>query len=227
MSSEWFVSRAALVSEIAGRSVALVGSGPGVLDNPPGLVDSHDVVVRVNNYRLFPATGFRTDIFYSYFGGAIKKTADELRRDGVRLCVCKCPDAQFMESKWHRQRGKMNGVDFRMIYENRREWWFCPTLIPSVDEFMGTFEMLRGHVPTTGFAALLAVLSNSPSHTYMTGFDFFSSRIHNVNEKWHPGKRDDPIGHAPELERDWLRNFRRCNPQAISMDKALTKIMER
>lgn len=220
MSNSFLVDRAELVKAMQGKTVALVGSGPGVLDNPPGLVDSHDVVVRVNNYRLFPATGFRTDIFYSYFGGAIKKSAAELKRDGVKLCVCKCPDAQFMESAWHRKNGKMNGVDFRLIYANRRDWWFCPTYVPTVDEFLEAFKLLGGHVPTTGFAALLDVISCSPRHIYMTGFDFFSSGIHNVNEPWRKINATDPIGHAPDLERKWFTDNYPGLP--ITMDAKLT-----
>ena len=86
---------------LQGRRVALVGSGPGVLDNRPGFIDSHDVVVRVNNYKLSPAAGARTDVFYSFFGSSIRKSVEELKRDGVDLCVCKCPNAQFMQSAWH------------------------------------------------------------------------------------------------------------------------------
>ena len=39
-----FVSRSDIRSRFEGRSVAVVGSGPGVLGNAPGLVDGHDVV---------------------------------------------------------------------------------------------------------------------------------------------------------------------------------------
>ena len=36
---------------IAGNRVAIVGSGPSVLSNVPGFVDSHDLVIRVNNHK--------------------------------------------------------------------------------------------------------------------------------------------------------------------------------
>ena len=64
-----FVSRSEVRSRFEGKSVAIVGSGPGCAENEPGLIDGHDVVVRVNNYRLTGGTGKRTDIFYSFFGG--------------------------------------------------------------------------------------------------------------------------------------------------------------
>lgn len=203
-----------------GKRVAIVGSGPGSLDNPKGLVDSHDVVVRVNNYKLFPATGYRTDVFYSFFGVSIKKTPRQLLRDGVKLCVCKCPNAKAIESEWHERNGKMPGVDFRMLYERRQGWWFCDTYVPSVEEFMEHFDLLGGHVPTTGFSALLDVLSFDPQRVFMTGFDFFTSGLHNINERWRRLNHDDPIGHVPEAERQWFAE--NCDNHPITTDARLS-----
>lgn len=219
-----FIDSRDLRERFAGRSVAIVGSGPGVLQNPPGLVDSHDVVVRVNNYRCTgEATGRRTDVFYSFFGSSIKKTAAELRADGVTLCVAKCPDAKFMESEWHRRNGKPHGVDFRYIYRQRRDFWFCDTYIPPLEEFLASFELLERHIPSTGFSALLMVLAQEPAAVFVTGFDFFASRIHNVSEPWRPGNPDDPIGHAPHLERRWLAKHR----DRVTMDSTLAEIMSK
>lgn len=205
-----------------GKHVAVVGSGPGVLDNAPGFIDSHDVVVRVNNHRCGQAQGFRTDVYYSFYGSSIRKTAAELRVEGVDLCLCKCPDAKFMESAWHRKMGKPHGVDFRYIYRDRADWWFCPTYVPPVEEFCAVFDLLGQHIPSTGFSALHLVLSCDPASLHLTGFDFFASRIHNVNESWRPGNPDDPIGHAPELERAWLSK----NLDRVTLDPALTTIMK-
>lgn len=216
-----FCNKETVRQMLAGKRVALVASGPGSLDNPPGFIDSHQIVVRVNNYKLTPATGFRTDVFYSFFGNSIKKSAADLRRDGVRLCMCKCPDAQFMDSAWHRSHGKMAGVDFRYIYQRRADWWFCDTYVPSVAEFMASFDLLGRHVPTTGFSALLDVLSCGPANVYMTGYDFFQSGVHNVNERWTKANPGDPIGHVPDAERAWfLANVERL---PVTMDKLLAK----
>lgn len=218
-----FVDRAAVSSMLRGKVVAIVGSGPGVLDNQPGLVDSHDVVLRVNNYKLFPATGFRTDIFYSFFGRSIRKNPAQLKRDGVKLCMCKCPDAKFIESAWHEQHGKANGVDFRYIYKERAPWWFGDVYVPSVAEFMAHFKLLGNHVPTTGFSALLDVLSYEPKHVYLTGFDFFSSGLHNVNERWRKANHDDPIGHLPDAERAWF--IKNNEAYSITMDAKLSAVL--
>ena len=210
---------------IEGKTIALVGSGPGVMENEPGFIDSHDVVIRISNYKLFPQTGERTDIFYSFFGSSIMKTADELKRDGVYLCMCKCPNAQFMESRWHRAHHKMNGVDFRYIYRNRADWWFCDTYVPTVEEFLAHFDLLGRHVPTTGFSGLLDVLSYDPESIYMTGFDFFTSGIHNVNERWRSMNPTDPIGHVPEAESRWFA--KNVDNLPIIMDKRLKKLVRR
>jgi hypothetical protein len=204
-----------------GKHVAIVGSGPGALDNDPGFVDSHEVVVRVNNYKIGVRQGYRCDVFYSFFGGSIKKDRAELESDGVHLCLCKCPNAKFMDSEWHRKNNKEIGVDFRYIYETRNDWWFCPTYVPTLGEFLDVFTMLGQHIPSTGFSALLEVRNHGPASIYMTGFDFFASRIHNVNEPWRPGNPNDPIGHAPEREREWLKE----HGDGITMDKKLTEIM--
>ena len=78
------ISREELTSFFTGRTVAVVGSGPGVLDNERGFVDSHELVVRINNWKCInEATGFRTDCMYSFFGSYIKKAANELVRAAI------------------------------------------------------------------------------------------------------------------------------------------------
>lgn len=218
----YFVGRQDVARLLNGRSVAIVGSGPGVLGNAPGRIDSHDVVVRVNNFKCVDErTGRRTDVFYSFFGRSIKKTHADLR--GVKLCMCKCPNAQFIESEWHRAHNKMVGVDFRRIYAHRAGWWFCPTYVPPVEDFLCTFNMLGRHVPTTGFSAIVDVLSYAPRKIFLTGFDFFRSGVHNLNERWRPGDESDPIGHVPEREAEWLRERMRTYP--FECDDTLSSIL--
>lgn len=221
MQQNIFSDRDKLSREFYDKRVAIVASGPGCLDNEEGFIDSHDIVVRVNNHKLTPATGFRTDVHYSFYGTSIRKSAEELQREGVRLCLCKCPDAKFMDSPWHEQMRKPQGVDFRYIYNQRKDWWFCPTYVPTLQEFLDSFNLLDRHIPSTGFSAILLIASLKPKSIYLTGFDFFSSRIHNTNEPWRPGNPDDPIGHAPEKESEWLRK----NTKHFTLDKRLTSII--
>lgn len=200
-----FITRSDLSKVFNGKSVAIVGSGPGLTDNPLGYVDSHDVVVRVNNYKILDhRTGFRTDVFYSFFGTSIKKAKSELLKDGVQVCMCKCPNSRFYNSPWHVQNRKNHGVDFRYIYFNRKSWWFTDTYIPSTEDFLTTFYLLGKRVPTTGFSAIIDILSLAPKNVYLTGFDFFRSGKHNLDEPWKSRNPTNPIGHDPDRELRWL-----------------------
>lgn len=221
--SKHFCERDTVRRMFHGKRVALVGSGPGVLDNERGFIDGHDVVARVNNYKTGRAQGYRCDVHFSFYGTSIRKTADELKSDGVRLCVCKCPDAQFMDSEWHRRRNRPNGVNFSYIYRNRVGFWFCDTYVPTLKQFLEWFRLIDGHVPTTGFAALLEILAHEPASLYLTGFDFFASGVHNVNERWRPGDPSDPIGHAPEKERRLLAEM--MGAHQIALDPMLRQII--
>lgn len=201
----------------------IVGSGPGSLENEPDFIDGHQVVVRVNNYRLRENTGIRTDVFYSFFGKSIKKDAEELQRDGVTLCMCKCPDAHVIHSPWHVRRRMMNGVDFRYIYRDRADWWFCETYVPAAHDFIEKYNLLGGHVPTTGFAAILDILEMKPRSLYLTGFDFFRSGLHNVSDPWVKRNDDDPIRHIPEAELRWLSANSGKYP--MTFDRTLTRLI--
>lgn len=212
------------VAEIFDRkSVAVVGSGPSCMQNKGERIDDHDLVVRVNNYKLAPIkTGKRTDVHYSFYGNSIKKTAQQLQSDGVKLCMCKCPDARFIESEWHTKRGAEHGIDYRWIYNQRAGWWFSDVYAPTKERFQEYFDLMQNHIPTTGFQCILEILKTPARSIYITGFDFFSSRIHNVDERWQPGRPDDPIGHRPELEREYIRNLM---DSRVSYDKALSDIV--
>jgi hypothetical protein len=214
-----FVSFAEVADRLRDRTVAIVGSGPSCIANKPGYIDSHDVVVRCNNYKTGTGQGRRCDVFYSFFGSSIRKRATDLQADGCKLLLCKCPDSKPIESEWHERNGKQAGIDFRYIYKARAKWWFTDTYIPDDGEFLRKLAALDGHIPTTGFAAILDVLRCDPASVMLTGFDFFKSGLHNVNERWRPGDPNDPIGHAPELELAWIARNRERYP--MTFDRAL------
>ena len=220
-----FLSKSDIRPLFEGKSVAIVGSGPGILGNRPGLVDSHDVVVRVNNYKIVDGrTGHRCDVYYSFFGKSITKTPRELLADGVKVCMAKCPNAHAIESGWHRIQGKMNGVDFRWIYQEREGWWPCDVYIPSEIDFLATFHMLGRRVPTTGFAAIVDILEFKPAELFLTGFDGFRSGIHNLDERWKARNSKDPIGHVPERELEIMAGMVVRN--GIKTDAALAGVLK-
>jgi len=218
-----FLTRPELKKHFAGKTVAIVGSAPTVLNNPPGLIDGHDVVVRCNNYKLIPpATGIRTTVYYSYFGNAVKKTVAELKRDGVKVCMCKVPDSKPIDCEWHERTGRLAGIDFRWVHKMRKNWWFTDTYVPSTEEFLVSFNMLGKHIPSTGFGAVHTILDLEPKQVYVTGFDGFRSGLHNVNEPWRTGHADDPIKHVPEVELSWFSRW--FAEGRITVDRDLEKI---
>jgi len=216
-----FVSFDDVADTFRGKSVAVVGSGPGVLDNASGFVDSHDVVVRINNHKCSDAAGWRTDCHYSFYGKSIRKTADELRAEGVKLLMCKCPEGQPLQSAWHEQNHRMEGVNFSYIYAFRRTFWFGNVFIPDAARFLRKMTLLGNHIPTTGFSAILDIVECEPASIFLTGYDFMTSGLHNVNEPWRPGRPDDPIGHRPEAEAAWVA----ANAQRFTFDARLSEIM--
>lgn len=201
LSASWSDVAAAL----RGKRVAIVGSAPSVMLNKPGVIDGYDVVMRINNYKLRPATGFRCDVHYSFYGTSITKHPVDLKRDGVKLCLCKLPNSKPLESAWHEERRKFEGIDYRYIYKNREAWWFCPVFVPDDERFLAKFELLGKHQPTTGFAGILDVVEAEPAEVFLTGFDFFTSAVHNVDERWVHKNTDDPICHRPDLEASWIK----------------------
>jgi hypothetical protein len=216
-----FVPFSDVRARLQAKRIAVVGSGPGCVENERGFVDGHEVVIRVNNYKTGGGQGKRCDVHYSFFGTSIRKTAGELAADGVQLCMCKLPNSQPIDSAWHRERGKLVGIDYRYIYTTRAPFWFCDTFVPDDAHFLAKFELLGKHQPTTGFAAILDVLACDPREVFLTGFDGFSSGIHNVNEAWKPGDPTDPICHRPDLELHWLKT----NKHRFTADRTLSRLL--
>lgn len=212
-----FLSFSEIIQELWAERICIVGSGPSILDNPDGLIDSFPWVIRINNYKVLDnRTGKRTDIVYSYWGNAMRKTAQDLMNDNVKFLMCKCPN------EWCHNDGA--GGDFRWIYKQRGNFWGYPVYIPKKDDYMKYFDLLGGHVPSTGFACILDIMQISNVKVYLTGFDFFESKIHNLNEPWRLKHPDDPIGHVPDKEKEYVKKL--FKKGKIEVDKHLRKILE-
>ena len=205
------------------KSVVIFGSGPSCFNNDAAAIDNYDVIVRVNNY-VFKGyesqVGHRTDVFYSFFGSSIKKSVEELKEQGVKLCMSKLPNAKPIESEWHIRNKQPYGVDYRYIYKQRAAWWFTDTYIPETESFMELFNLLKNHQPTTGFAGIWELLRLPIKSLYITGFDFFSSMQHNGLERWRPKNLDDPLRHEPDREAVLLKKWASENDK-IRLDKTL------
>lgn len=200
------VEKQHIKERLEGKRCVVLGSAPSVLENKGKVIDNYDYIIRVNNYDMEKYRnniGSRTDIYYSFFGNSIKKTKEELNREGVKWYMSKCPNCYC-----HGSMDRLNrGGDFRWIYQKRKNFWDKPVYVPSLETYMKYFNLLKGHVPTTGFACILEILSCNPSELYITGFDFFRSKMHNIDQVWSKKNEHDPIRHMPDWEFDIIRTL--------------------
>lgn len=228
-----FISIEQMRKRFDGKSVAIVGSGPSAMEQDGKFIDSHDVVIRIQNYKMHgfeKNVGSRTDVHYSFYGASMRMSAKELKADGVKLCMCKLPDGALgFASPWHRQNNKQFGMNYRYVYTIRAHFWFCDVYVPTMKRFMELFCRIKnadpsypGHQPTTGFACLMEIAEANASSVFVTGFDFFRSKIHNLNQPWKAKNPDDPIRHMPELELDYLRDHW---PENWTCDAALEALL--
>lgn len=216
------------------KRVCIVGSGPSVMENASGHIDSYEVVVRVNNYKtkgidkkgkeydFTEKTGSRCDYHYSFYGSSIRKTVEELIDDGVKAHLCKCPNDECHVTEWHKGRGQIGGGDFRPLYRRRESFWGLPVYIPQKKHYMKLFDALGRHVPTTGFMGIWEILQCEPKELYITGFDFMSSGVHNVNERWLKGREDDPVRHIHHKEEAIVRAWY-FDKKGITLDRYLAR----
>lgn len=166
------------------KTVLVLGSAPNVLETETDFMDSFDLIVRVNNYKNFNSCR-RTDVYASFFGKSIRKDIHNLRQDGVRLLMAKCPD-DIVEVK--NPDGSINtklSEDFRWIYEFRNEWFKVagiPLFIQTVENFNNNNIPIK-QICTTGVAIILDILRCKPKHLYFAGFDFAMSGMHNINKR--------------------------------------------
>ena len=217
------------------KCVVVVGSAPSGLDNIGSFIDSFDLVVRVNNYKVkgrdkrglsydyTDRLGTRTDYHYSFYGGSIRKQPNELLQDGIKGHLCKCPDDVCHVTQWHIDNKQIFGGDFRGIYRRREGFWVKPVYIPPKDHYLKLFRILDEHVPSTGFACIWEMMNCEPKQLHITGFDFMTSRLHNVNEKWLAGDPNDPIGHDFDKEKLYVKKWIKRHDW-ITCDKRLEEI---
>jgi len=229
-----FVDQQYIKSFFKDKRVAIIGSAPSCLDNKGSDINAYDIVVRVNNYKIQgfeDRVGNRTDVFYSFYGSSIKKSREELIKDGVKLCMCKCADADCHTTNWHKKHGKEKGGNFGWIYRARQNFWFCDTYIPTREQYMKFFDLLGGHVPTTGFASILEILETEAKEIYVTGFTFFEPMskgapvIHNITDSWKTDKNiDDPVRHLPNLEKKILKDYYLSGKYPLEVDSKIKEL---
>jgi hypothetical protein len=196
-----------------GKRVAIIGSAPSCLDNRGDVIDGYDAVIRINNFKIAgfeKQVGERIDVHYSFYGNSIRTDFNDLKKRGLKLHMCKCPNSRPYVSQWHiENKGPKDdcAYNFRYIYNLRDNTWVAPVYIPSEEHYLTLWEFVNRASPTTGFACIWEIMQTDAAEVYITGFDFFTSRMHNVNEHWKKGRDDDPLRHRPDFELERVKQW--------------------
>jgi hypothetical protein len=184
---------------LAGKRVALVGPAPTIEGSRQrDLIDSHDVVARVNHAlpvpaHLQPDVGCRTDVLYHnlWHGSPKAQPFPELVAllDGHVQWVCSAYpylnlDHPFADQIDRFVKDLAGRVPFRVPSNPRylRTWWDCRTR------------------PNAGVSAIADLLSFDIARLYLTGFTFYAGA-----QAYHAGYRG--IGSGPFHDQDRQRAF--------------------
>jgi hypothetical protein len=183
---EW-LSAGGLRDLIAGRSLCLVANSGALADSSLGpRIDSYDVVVRFNAFRLDPATtGTRTDVHAT----SSRNPHNWGVRVGTRLVVTQKPEA-YREAVRERL---VPGAQER-VGDNSLRW--------PVRDLGRVWAEVWPRTPTTGFNLmwLIDFLDVSPRFD-LIGFDFLASGAHRLPEAMGQ-PASSPADHTDE--RAWV-----------------------
>ena len=182
------------------RSAIILGSAPSVVNAQAEYLSKFDIIVRVNYYEPFNECK-RTNVYYSFFGRSILKVGERIAKWGR-------PDFLFFKYPFdfcwlrHTKGAEIAGKsgDFRFVQKSRqgeiaKNDYFVQTQANFISNFCAV-----GSIPTTGVSAILDVLRYQPKELHIAGFDFFKSKMHDVNKPWLP---QEGQGHDFDSE-EWL-----------------------
>lgn len=166
---------------INNKKILVLGSARCVAHLTTSFMEDFEIIVRCNNYKHFNECR-RVDIYYSFLGGSIKKSIDDIISDGTKFIFCRCPDMDFSQHVG----GKYipgRSFDARPLYKHRREKCFfrIPYYIQTFKNYRHNYH-LCDRLLSTGVSAIVDVLRYDPKYVYIAGYDFFTQLFHNTNE---------------------------------------------
>jgi len=208
-----------VASIIGGKSVLILGAAPSVESLTAEFMNGFDLIVRVNNYRIFNACE-RTDIFYSMLGGSIKKRCGDLAREGCKFIFVKSPAKDFIVKDEKGNKNIFKSLDIEGIFRQWRMGWIeLPVYFQTIENWCWLADQI-GQIPTTGLSAIVDIYRFKPAQMHIAGFDFFSSGMHNgyplTIKPW-------PKHHDFKGEMLFLRDFV-SKHKNISCDSIIQKI---
>ncbi len=174
--------------EVATGSLAIVGNAGYLADLEQGpLIDSHDRVLRLNNFRIEgheKAVGRRIDGYMTNFYKDIDFGRPELAH-------CRAIFSSVPNNFYKRRRQHLHHRHAENIVHGMKALWQRTVYFPDMAYFHRQAESLSAF-PSTGFMAVLFGLDFWPGYSlYLTGFSFFEGRSHYFRAGPHaPGDHD-------------------------------------
>ena len=182
-------------------SIAVVGNAGYLGDlNQGEFIDRHDLVLRMNNFRLEgfePQVGRRVDIFMTNFYTDINYANPALR--GARHIVASIP-SNLAKSRRH---GVLNRHREHLL-AGMQMLGRTTVFVPGWERFVRLVQRC-GNYPTTGAMAIvfaLDLLSHLGGAAFITGFSFFEGRSHYFSDR-----QADTRNHQPAAEKQLLREL--------------------
>ena len=161
-------------------SVALVGNAGYLAEvRQGGFLDSHDVIIRMNNFRLAgfeEAVGHRTDVLLTNFYKDIDFSNPALHQASVVVSSSPNNFQRIIGRGLFIRHGER--ITSGMLKLRARE-----VFVPDTERFLGWIKQI-GRYPTTGALGvflLLDYLLPVIRTVYITGFSFFAGRSHYFN----------------------------------------------
>lgn len=164
---------------IEGKSIIVLGSAPCVKNVTSNMLKSFDIIVRLNNYKHF-CDCKKTDIYFSFFGSSIKISEKQLKEDGCKFIVYKYPAIDFTRHHKHQ-----DGFALDCRNEKYKRNWNIPFYRVPKNSFINNY-LMTDRIMTTGLSAIIEMIRLGGDVT-IAGFDFFESKIHNLDEPWKNG----------------------------------------
>jgi hypothetical protein len=204
---------------IKDKSILILGSAPSVELLTADFMESFNLIVRINNYRVFNECA-RTDIYYSMLGGSIKKSCADLKNEGCKFIFAKNPFGDYIVNDKNGKINILKSLRFEATYRRWREHWFeLPYYLQTIENWRWLNDQI-GQITTTGLSAIVDIYRFNPSNIHLAGFDFFSSGMHNG---YFHHLKPWPKHHDFKGEMLFLRNFISTRKN-ITCDNTMQKI---
>jgi hypothetical protein len=218
-----------------GKRVAIIGAADSALNTGLGeFIEGFDVIVRVNRGPFLIADeqwkkdiGSRTDVLFSYDNLAKYDAAvgDKI----FKLMVEQKVKHLIIVKLWHKADGgyiyqflknfyKKLSKDLKIYFYNK-------------EQRKKILKLYNGNIPTTGLAAIYAILQSEAKECYITGFTFFKTEYmagyrDNAKSKEHVLKYINEAGlHNIDVEWKLFKEMYNSGNYNIVLDKFLQAVI--